>query len=91
MVVGGYRNGDFVDYNDPKLSMMFNLSAGGGAIILKKNLGRNALLETRIMSDGSLARDAGVEIGGIENPIHQSNVGEAYKSLRLMDSEHMKK
>ena len=36
MVVGGYRNGDFVDYSDTNMSMMFNLAAGGGAIILKK-------------------------------------------------------
>ena len=37
MVVGGYRNGDFVDYTDKDMSMMYNLGAGGGAIILKKN------------------------------------------------------
>jgi 3-oxoacyl-[acyl-carrier-protein] synthase-3 len=36
MVVGGYRNGDFVDYADKDMSMMFNLGAGGGAIILKR-------------------------------------------------------
>ena len=36
MIVGGYRNGDFVDYTDKNMSMMFNLSAGGGAMILKK-------------------------------------------------------
>lgn len=44
MVVGGYRNGDFVDYSDPAMSMMYNLGAGGGAIILKKNYGKNLLL-----------------------------------------------
>ena len=38
LVVGGYRNGDFVDYTDNDMSMMYNLSAGGGAIILKKKL-----------------------------------------------------
>ena len=39
MVVGGYRNGDFVNYADKDMSMMYNLAAGGGAIILKKNYG----------------------------------------------------
>jgi 3-oxoacyl-[acyl-carrier-protein] synthase-3 len=91
LICGGYRNGDFVDYTDKNMSMMFNLGAGAGAIILKANHPRNLLLETHIMSDGSMARDAGVEIGGIINPISAHNTEEAYKSLRLMDAEHMKK
>lgn len=90
MIVGGYRNGDFVDYADKDMSMMFNLGAGAGAIILKKNYGKNEVLGTHLMSDGSLARDAGVEIGGIVNPITPENIGEAYRSLRLMGAEHMK-
>lgn len=90
MVVGGYRNGDFVDYRDKNMSMMYNLSAGGGAIILKKNYNRNLLLGTHIMTDGSMARDAGVEYGGTEKPITPDNIDEAYKSLRLFDAKHMK-
>lgn len=90
LICGGYRNGDFVDYSDPKMSMMYNLGAGAGAIILKANHPRNQLLESHIMSDGSMARDAGVEIGGIVNPITKENVDEASRSLRLMGSEHMK-
>lgn len=90
MVVGGYRNGDFVDYTDKDMSMMYNLGAGAGAIILKKNYGKNELLGSHIMSDGSLARDAGVEIGGIVNPMTVDNINEAYKSLRLLDAKHMK-
>ena len=43
MVVGGYRNGDFVDYTDRNMYMMYALGAGGGAILLRKNLGRNQL------------------------------------------------
>ena len=91
MVAGGYRNGDFVDYTDKDMSMMYNLSAGGGAIILKRNYGKNVLLGSRIMSDGSLSRTAGVEIGGIVNPFTPENVEEGYKSLRLLDAEKMKK
>ena len=72
------------------MSMMFNLSAGGGAILLKKNYGKNLLLGSKIMSDGSLARTAGVEIGGIANPITPENLEESRKSLRLMDPVAMK-
>lgn len=90
MVVGGYRNGDFVDYRDKNMSMMYNLSAGGGAIILKKNYNKNLLLGTHIMTDGTMARDAGVEYGGTEKPITSDNIDEAYQSLRLFDAKHMK-
>lgn len=90
MVVGGYRNGDFIDYEDKDMSMMFNLGAGGGAIILKKNYPKNLLLGSHVIGDGSLSRTAGVAIGGLCNPITPDNIEEAKKSLRLMDPVKMK-
>jgi 3-oxoacyl-[acyl-carrier-protein] synthase III len=90
LVCGGYRNGDFVDYTDKDMSMMYNLGAGGAAILLKKNHNKNLLLGSHIIADGSLARTAGVEIGGTCRPITKNNVDEAYKSLRLMQPEVMK-
>ena len=89
MVVGGYRNGDFVDYSDPAMSMMYNLSAGACAVILKKGMTKNLLLGTHIKADGSFAHDAGVEIGGINNPLTKENLHNAFK-LRLMNPLHMK-
>ena len=90
MVVGGYRNGDLVDYTDKDMSMMFNLGAGGGALILQKNLNRNLILGSHVIADGSLARAAGVEIGGTVNRINSENLQGAYSSLRLMDAKKMK-
>ena len=69
---------------------MFNLSAGGGALIMKKNAGKNILLGSHIMTDGTMARDAGVEFGGTCKPITKENADIAYKSLRLFDEQHMK-
>lgn len=90
MVVGGYRNGDFVDYKNPAMSMMYNLGAGASAMILERDANRNLLLGTHIMSDGSLARDAGCRIGGTVEPVSHENLERAYRSLDLMDGEHMK-
>jgi 3-oxoacyl-[acyl-carrier-protein] synthase III len=90
LVAGGYRNSDFVDYTDKNMSMMYNLSAGGGALILRKGMNRNLLLGSHLISDGSLARTAGVEIGGTVNPITTDNLDVAYKSLRLLEPEKMK-
>ncbi len=90
MVVGGYRNVDFVNYADRNMSMMYNLAAGGGAILLKKNYGKNLLLGSHVISDGSLSRTAGVEIGGTVNPYTPENLEEGKKSLRLLDAKRMK-
>jgi 3-oxoacyl-[acyl-carrier-protein] synthase-3 len=90
MIVGGYRNVDFVDYTDKPMSMMYNLGAGGGALIVKKNYGKNVLMGSHIMSDGSLARDAGVKYGGCKNPISCDNIDQAQKSLTIFNPEHMK-
>lgn len=90
LIAGGYRNGDFVDFADKDMSMMYNLGAGGGAIILKKNYNKNLLLGSHIIADGSLSRAAGVEIGGTVNLITPENHKEAYKSLRLMEAKRMK-
>lgn len=91
LICGGYRNGDLIDYTDPNSSMMFDLSAGGGAILLKKNHNKNLLLGSHIVSDGSLSRTAGVEIGGTINPITAENLEEAKTSLKLMEPEKMKR
>jgi len=90
LVCGGYRNGDFVDYTDKDMSMMYNLGTGGGAILLKKNANKNLLLGSHLIADGSISRTAGVEIGGTACPMTPENVAEGYKSLRLMDPQRMK-
>lgn len=90
LIAGGYRNGDFIDYTDNDVSMMFDLSAGGGAILLKKGLGSNLILGSHIISDGSLSRSVGVEIGGTEKPSTKENVEESRKSLRVLEPARMK-
>jgi len=90
MIAGGYRNGDFVDYSDKDMSMMYDLGAGAGAMILKKNYGKNKVLGSHIIADGSLARTAGVKIGGINEPFSSANIEAGYKSLKLFEAQKMK-
>lgn len=89
MVVGGYRNSDLVDYTNKDLSMMYNLGAGAAAMILKKNYGKNLVLGSHIKGDGSLARDAGVLVGGTEVPPTCDNINQ-YNKLTIMNPVHMK-
>ena len=89
LICGGYRNCDMIDYTDSGVSFMFNLGAGGGAILLKKKYGKNLLLGTHIMSDGSVVHTCGSKVGGIVNPVTAENFKEL-NMLRLMDSPKMK-
>lgn len=91
LIAGGYRNGDLVDYTNTTNSMLFNLSAGGGALLLKRDHNENVLLGSHIISDGSLARTAGVKYGGTAHPITEDNREEAQKSLTLLEPDKMKK
>ena len=89
LVCGGYRNCDCIDYTDNGVSFMFNLAAGGGAILLRKNYGKNLLLGTQLMTDGSVVHTCGVKVGGQREPINAGNLKE-FGMLRLMDSAKMK-
>ena len=89
LVCGGYRNCDLIDYTDNGVSFMFNLGAGGGAILLKKNYNKNLLLGTHLMSDGSVVHTCGGKVGGINEPVTAENIKE-FGMLRLMDSPKMK-
>ncbi|MGE5675045.1 MAG: 3-oxoacyl-ACP synthase, partial [Mycobacterium leprae] len=64
LLAGGYRNGDFIDYANSRVSFMYNLGAGGGAMILQKNYGRNRVLGSALMVDGTLTDIVGVKGGG---------------------------
>ena len=68
---------------------MFNLAAGGGAIILQKGYEKNQLLGTSIMTDGSVVHTCGSKVGGIAEPVTAENAKE-YGMLRLMDAPKMK-
>ncbi len=97
LVVGGYRNGDLVDYRDPSTSFLYNLGAGAGAFLVERGHERNEILGAHIMTDGSMARDVGVRYGGTEHPIEglppEQLAGfreRGHRSLTVFDPEHMK-
>src|SRR5690349_15444309 len=69
LIAGGYRNGDLVDYRNPRSRFMLNLSAGGGALVLRKGYPRNRLLGTSVIVDGSFSLDVIVPAGGTMEPL----------------------
>ncbi|MBT2700542.1 3-oxoacyl-ACP synthase [Bacillus sp. ISL-40] len=91
LLAGGYRNVDFIDYDNPRTRFMFNLGAGGGAILLKKGHNENLLMETEIITDGSFSDDVVVVSGGTKNPITKEAIAQRLNKLDVLDPEGMKK
>ncbi len=86
---GGYRNSDLIDFTDNNVSFMFQLGAGGGAVLLRKNYTKNLLLGSHLISDGSIVHTAGAPVGGTVNPATVENISQI-NLLRLMDAVKMK-
>lgn len=90
LLAGGYRNGDFIDYQNPRTRFMYNLGAGGGAILLKKGHDMNLLLETEMITDGSFSEDVVVVAGGTKNPMSAENLERGLYQLDVLDPQGMK-
>ena len=89
LIAGGYRNCDFIDYTDSGVSFMFDLAAGGAAMLLKKGFNKNVILGSHLMADGSIVHTCGSKVGGQLEPVTKENVDE-FGYLRVMDGEKMK-
>lgn len=90
LLAGGYRNGDFIDYENPRTRFMYNLGAGGGALLLQKGHNENLLLQTEMITDGSFSEDVVVVAGGTKNPITAENLERGLYQLDVLDPQGMK-
>lgn len=90
LLAGGYRNEDFIDYTNDRTRFMFNLGAGGAAMILRKNHPENIVLETSIITDGSFSEDVVVPVGGTKRPLTSEALEAGLYRLDVLDPAGMK-
>jgi 3-oxoacyl-[acyl-carrier-protein] synthase-3 len=90
LLAGGYRNSDFIDFSNPRTRFMYNLAAGGGAIVLRRGHEANLLLESTILTDGSFSKDVVVPIGGTMQPVDAALLKTNRLQLDVLDPEGMK-
>ncbi len=90
LLAGGYRNHDFIDYENERTRFMFNLAAGAGAMILQKNAGGHELLEASLITDGSFSEDVVVPVGGTKEPLTIEHIQAGQYILDVLDPEGMK-
>ncbi len=90
LLAGGYRNGDLIDYRNPRVSFMYGLAAAGGAMVLRRDHGENVLAGGALVSDGDFADDVSCAAGGTEQPITPELADTAACMLDVHDVDGMK-
>ncbi|HWL26123.1 MAG TPA: 3-oxoacyl-ACP synthase [Ureibacillus sp.] len=90
LLAGGYRNHDFIDYKNERTRFMFNLGAGGGALILRKDVKENVVYESEIITDGSFSEDVLVPVGGTKEPLTKEHLEQGLFRLDVLDPAGMK-
>ncbi len=90
LIAGGYRVGDFINLKNTRTSFMFNIGAGAGALLLRRNWPRNQVLGSHLMSDGYMSNHVIVPASGtVQFPTDQA-VAQGLFYFDLLEPEAMK-
>ncbi len=90
LIGGGYAISHFIDLGDVNTSFLFNIGAGAGAMILKRDWPENQVLGTHLIADGSMSRHVIVPASGTVRHPTDDAVGEGAFKFRLVEPEAMK-
>jgi 3-oxoacyl-[acyl-carrier-protein] synthase-3 len=64
LIGGGYRIGDLINLENRRTTFLFNIGAGAGAMLLRRNWPRNHVLGAHMMTDGSMSKHVIVPASG---------------------------
>jgi 3-oxoacyl-[acyl-carrier-protein] synthase-3 len=90
LIGGGYRTGDLVNFENHRTTPMFNIAAGAGALLLRKNWPRNHVLGAHMITDGSMSKHVLVPASGtVQFPTDEA-VAKGLFYIDLLEPEAMK-
>ena len=90
LIAGGYRIGDVINFKNLRTTFLFNIAAGAGALLLRRDWPRNHVLGSHLMTDGSMSRHVIVPASGtIQFPTDQA-VKDGLFNFDLVEPEAMK-
>lgn len=73
LIGGGYRVGDFINFENLRTTFLFNIGAGAGAMLLRRGWPRNHVLGSHLISDGSMSRHVIVPASGtVQHPTDEA-------------------
>jgi 3-oxoacyl-[acyl-carrier-protein] synthase-3 len=90
LIGGGYAISHFIDLGDVNTSFLFNIGAGAGAMIVKRDWPENRVLGTHLIADGMMSRHVLVPASGsVRHPDNEAVACGEFK-FRLVEPEAMK-
>jgi 3-oxoacyl-[acyl-carrier-protein] synthase-3 len=92
LLAGGHRMIDKLNYANPRSRFLFNMSDGASAVLIERGdaSGRNEILESAFITDGSFADDVMVPGGGTRQPLTKDNFDPSLLQLDVPDPPGMK-
>jgi 3-oxoacyl-[acyl-carrier-protein] synthase-3 len=90
LIAGGYRIGDVINLKNRRTTFLYNIGAGAGALLLRKNWPRNHVLGTHMITDGSMSKHVIVPASGtVQFPTDEA-VAQGLFTFDLVEPEAMK-
>jgi 3-oxoacyl-[acyl-carrier-protein] synthase-3 len=90
LIGGGYAVSHFIDFTDVNTSFLFNIGAGAGAMIVKRDWPENRVLGDHLIADGVMSRHVIVPASGTVRHPTDAAVAEGGYKFRLVKPEAMK-
>lgn len=91
LLVGGSKESQIVDYENPRSRFMFNFADGGVAALVSRNASKSEILGTSTITDGSFYQDVLVPAGGSRNFTNKETVEKRMHYIDVIDPGDMKK
>ncbi len=90
LLVGGCKESQIIDYNNPRSRFMFNFGDGGAAALVQRGDVKNQILHSHIITDGSFHDDIKMPAGGSVLPASELTVRENLHFIDVKDPFDMK-
>ena len=90
LLVAASHDVDLADYADPHTHFLIGLSAGAGALLLRRDQDENCLIGTAILTDGSLNEEIVVLAAGARQPSSAKTVRAGQRVLDVPDPDSLR-
>ncbi|HYF61885.1 MAG TPA: 3-oxoacyl-ACP synthase [Herpetosiphonaceae bacterium] len=90
LLVAAARENELVDYRNERARFMFNFGAGASALLLRRGLARNEVLESAVLVDGSFSENVVMRGGGARHPASADTVAGGLHQLDVLQLEDMR-
>lgn len=90
LIAGGNTNCYLIDYRRPEQSFMFDMAPSGLAMLLKRDLPENRILESHIITESSMCNDVMSLRGGTKHLLSEEDVRTEAWRINVNDPEGMK-